>query len=111
MLSRQEDPCQPSRVCRVSQVLLPCASVAREAEQQQWFTLEQAAGHLQVSKAAVYKWIREGRLAYYEFPSGRGRRFRRQDLDRLLQRRGGEKAGEDAGTSGDGHDGPAEGQG
>jgi excisionase family DNA binding protein len=81
--------------------------VANEAEQQQWFTLEQAAGHLQVSKAAIYKWIREGRLAYYELPSGRGRRVRREDLDGLLQRRGGVKAREDAGTNGDGLDGPA----
>jgi len=63
-------------------------------KEQQWFTLEHAARYLQVSKAALYKWIREGHLPYYEFPSGRGRRFRRGDLDRVLQRRGGEKAGE-----------------
>jgi excisionase family DNA binding protein len=90
--------CQPSRVSNVSRLLLPCAGVADETGQQ-WFTLEQAARYLHVSKAALYKWIREGHLAYYEFPSGRGRRFRRQDLDALLQRRGGTKSGEEPGAA------------
>ena len=78
------------RVSRVSLVLLRSASMSDEVVQQ-WFTVEQAARYLQVSKAAVYKWIREGLLVYYELPSGRGRRFRREDLDRLLQRRGGDR--------------------
>jgi excisionase family DNA binding protein len=86
-----ESRCQPSRVSKVSQVLLPCDSVANDVEQQ-WFTLEQAAQYLHVGKGTVYKWIRDGYLAYYEFPSGRGRRLKREDLDGLLTRRGGEKA-------------------
>jgi excisionase family DNA binding protein len=61
---------------------------------QQWFTLEQAAGRLQVTKQTVYNWINLGILAYYELPTGRGRRFRRDDLDRLLQPRGGENVTE-----------------
>jgi excisionase family DNA binding protein len=90
-------PCQPSRVSNVSPGLLPSGGeVGDEPEHQQWFTIEQAAEYLQVSKAAVYKWVRQGLLAYYELPSGRGRRFRRDDLDHLLQRRGGERAEDEA---------------
>jgi excisionase family DNA binding protein len=81
----------------VSSGLLPSGSeVGDESEHQQWLTVDQAATYLQVSKAAVYKWVRQGLLAYYELPSGRGRRYRRDDLDRLLQRRGGEQAEDEA---------------
>jgi excisionase family DNA binding protein len=70
--------------------LLPSRyDVEADSEQQQWFTVEQAARYLQVGKGAIYKWVRQGLVDYYELPSGRGRRFRREDLDRLLQRRGG----------------------
>lgn len=48
-------------------------------------TLDQAAGHLQVSKPTLHRWVREGRLAVYDLPSGGGRRFRRQDLDNYVQ--------------------------
>jgi citrate synthase len=74
--------------------------VADEPEPQRWFTPEQAAQYLQVSRATLYNWIRQGLLAYYELPAGRGRRFRQADLDALLSRRGGDRRVEDveAGT-------------
>src|SRR5258708_6085736 len=50
-----------------------------------WMTLDQAAEHLQVSKPTLHRWVREGKLAVYDLPSGGGRRFRRQDLDNYVQ--------------------------
>jgi excisionase family DNA binding protein len=67
--------------------------VADDPTPPEWFTPRQAAQYLQVSRATLYNWIRQGILAYYELPAGRGRRFRKSDLDALLQRRGGERLG------------------
>lgn len=50
-----------------------------------WMTLDQSAAYLQVSKPTLHRWVREGRLAVYDLPSGGGRRFRRQDLDNSVK--------------------------
>jgi excisionase family DNA binding protein len=47
-------------------------------------TVEQVMGYLQVSRTTVYDWMRDGRLPYRELPGGRGRRFDRVEVDRLL---------------------------
>ncbi len=47
-------------------------------------TVEQVMRYLQVSRTTVYQWMQQGRLPYRELPGGRGRRFDRVEVDRLL---------------------------
>jgi excisionase family DNA binding protein len=54
----------------------------------EWYTLDEAAEYLGVSKRTVYKWSKEGRLRTYILGQERTRRFRKEDLDsvpRLLE--------------------------
>ncbi|MBI3977170.1 MAG: helix-turn-helix domain-containing protein [Chloroflexi bacterium] len=50
---------------------------------QEWFTVEEAAAYLRVSRRTVYKLVEEGRLPAYRIGAERHRRFRREDLDRV----------------------------
>jgi excisionase family DNA binding protein len=52
-----------------------------------WMTPKEAADYLRVSRPTLYRWCVEGRLRWYELESGGGRRFKREDLDRLLKPR------------------------
>jgi excisionase family DNA binding protein len=56
------------------------------APQQEWFTPDEAADYLRVSRATVYRLSEEGRLPFSEIEGGRGRRYRIEDLRQLLQR-------------------------
>jgi excisionase family DNA binding protein len=47
----------------------------------EWFTVEQAAEYLSVSRRTVYNLTREGRLPAYTIGKERHRRFKRKDLD------------------------------
>ncbi|MCK4244913.1 MAG: helix-turn-helix domain-containing protein [Candidatus Omnitrophica bacterium] len=49
----------------------------------EWFTVEEAARYLRVSKRTIYKWSKDGRLFTYLIGSRRHRRFRRDDLDKV----------------------------
>lgn len=49
----------------------------------EWFTTEEAAQYLGVSKRTIYKWCKEGRLATYILGERRTRRFRKVDLDKV----------------------------
>jgi excisionase family DNA binding protein len=51
---------------------------------QQWFTPPEAAEYLRVTRSTIYRWTREGRLRAHDLPTGGGRRYRREELDRLL---------------------------
>lgn len=51
-----------------------------------WLTLNEAAIYLRVSRATIYRFCERGRLRWHELTS-EGRRFRREDLDGLLQER------------------------
>lgn len=53
----------------------------------EWMTVKQAMAYLKVSRDTIYEYSRRGWLPYYELPSGKGRRFKRSDLDALLKRR------------------------
>lgn len=55
-------------------------------EKQNWFTIEEAAAYLRVTKATIYNYMKDGLLTYYQLKSGRGRRFRKEDLDALLDK-------------------------
>jgi excisionase family DNA binding protein len=49
----------------------------------EWFTVEEAAEYLCVSKRTIYKLTSEGRLPAFRIGKERHRRFRKEDLDRV----------------------------
>jgi excisionase family DNA binding protein len=61
----------------------------------EWFTVEEAAEYLCVSRRTIYKLTEEGRLTTFRIGRERHRRFRKQDLDKV-PRRGGEIANVEA---------------
>ena len=51
----------------------------------EWFTVEEAAEYLCVSRRTIYKLTEQGRLPAHRIGSQRHRRFRREDLDSALR--------------------------
>ena len=51
----------------------------------EWFTVEEAAQYLSVSKRTIYKLTGEGRLPAFRVGRERHRRFRKEDLDQALR--------------------------
>jgi excisionase family DNA binding protein len=49
----------------------------------EWFTVEEAAEYLRVSKRTIYKLTKEGRLPASRIGRERHRRFRKEDLDKI----------------------------
>ncbi len=49
----------------------------------EWFTVEEAAQYLCVSKRTIYKLTKEGRLPAFRIGEQRHRRFRKEDLDKV----------------------------
>lgn len=49
----------------------------------EWFTVEEAAEYLSVSKRTIYKLTKEGRLPAFRIGQERHRRFRKEDLDKV----------------------------
>ena len=49
----------------------------------EWFTIEEAAEYLCVSRRTIYKLTREGRLPAFRISRERHRRFRKEDLDKV----------------------------
>lgn len=54
------------------------------APSQDWYTIDESAGYLRVSRRTMYKLIHDGQLAAYRVGAGGHRRFRRNDLERLM---------------------------
>jgi excisionase family DNA binding protein len=50
-----------------------------------WFTVEEAAEYLCISKRTIYKLTKEGRLPAFLIGKERHRRFRKEDLDKVPQ--------------------------
>jgi excisionase family DNA binding protein len=50
---------------------------------QEWFTVEEAADYLRVSKRTIYKLTKDGRLPAFRIGLERHRRFRKEDLDKV----------------------------
>ena len=50
---------------------------------QEWFTVEEAAEYLRLSRRTIYKFVKVGRLSAYRIGNERHLRFRRQGLDRV----------------------------
>ena len=51
----------------------------------EWFTVEEAAEYLCVSRRTIYKLTREGRLPAFRIGKERHRRFRKKGLDKALR--------------------------
>lgn len=49
----------------------------------EWFTIQEAAEYLCVSKRTIYKLTQEGRLPAFRISRERHRRFRKEDLDKV----------------------------
>lgn len=49
----------------------------------EWFTVEEAAEYLRVSRRTIYKLTTEGRLPAFRIGEERHRRFRKEDLDKV----------------------------
>ena len=49
----------------------------------EWYTIDEAAEYMGVSKRTIYKWTKEGRLRTYRLGAECIRRFRREDLDKV----------------------------
>ncbi len=51
----------------------------------EWFTVEEAAEYLCVSRRTIYKLTKEGRLPAFRIGKERHRRFRKEDIDKVPQ--------------------------
>ena len=49
----------------------------------EWFTVEEAAEYLCVSRRTIYKLTQEGRLPAFRIGKERHRRFRKEDIDKV----------------------------
>ena len=49
----------------------------------EWFTVEEAAEYICVSRRTIYKLTKEGRLPAFRIGKERHRRFRKEDLDKV----------------------------
>lgn len=50
-----------------------------------WLTMNEAAGYLGVHPTTIIDWVDAGRLTRYVVQGGRATRYRRDDLDALMQ--------------------------
>ena len=55
-----------------------------QAPLQEWYTLDEAASYLRVSRRTVYQLIKDRQLACYRVSEGGHRRFRQRDLDQVM---------------------------
>ena len=63
--------------------------------EQEWFTVGEAADYLRLSKPSIYRLVGQGVLLAYTIGPKGERRFKRADLDAVLQPRA-QRRGEDA---------------
>lgn len=49
-----------------------------------WMTVKEASQYLRIDRTTLYLYCRRGLLRWYDLRSGRGRRFKQEDLDALL---------------------------
>ena len=69
--------------------------VTRPVAEQEWFTVGEAADYLRLSKPSIYRLVGQGVLPAYTIGPKGERRFKRSDLDAVLQPRKGGRS-EDA---------------
>jgi excisionase family DNA binding protein len=52
----------------------------------EWLTVDEAMAYLKLSRSTIYLFMSKGRLPYYQVAGTGTRRFKRSDLDALLER-------------------------
>ena len=57
-----------------------------QTQAQIWFTVDEAAKYLRVSKRTIYKLVKESQLAPYKVGRAGHRRFRQEDIDAVMRR-------------------------
>jgi excisionase family DNA binding protein len=70
------------------------AGNAAEAPEQTWYTVEQAAEYLQVSRPTIFRWMKQGILSFFKV--GGATRFSREGLDAVIEKTTGLKEAEAA---------------
>ena len=55
------------------------------APRQEWYTIDESASYLRVSRRTMYQLIHDGQLAAYRVGTGGHRRLRLDDLERLMR--------------------------
>ena len=60
-----------------------------------WLTVNEAAAYLKVERSTIYRYCELGLLPFFELKTGGGRRFKREDLDALLEPGGKQTDGSD----------------
>jgi len=50
-----------------------------------WLTAREAAAYLKVDRTTIYRYCDSGLLPYFDLKTKGGRRFKREDLDALLE--------------------------
>ena len=60
---------------------------------QDWYTIDESAGYLRVSRRTMYKLIHDGQLTAYRVGTGGHLRLRRNDLERLMSPEASDPAG------------------
>ena len=53
---------------------------------QEWYSIEESAGYLRVSRRTMYQLIHDGQLVSYRVGKGGHRRLKRDDLEAVMQR-------------------------
>lgn len=53
---------------------------------QEWYSIDEAAKYLRVSRRTVYQLVQARQIVSYRLGRGGHRRFRREDLERVMQR-------------------------
>lgn len=53
---------------------------------QQWYTVDEAAQYLRVSRRTIYQLLEEGELTSYRVGKAGHKRFKREDLDRAMHK-------------------------
>ena len=56
----------------------------KASPRQEWYTIEESASYLRVSRRTMYQLIHDGQLAAYRVGIGGHRRFRLDDLERVM---------------------------
>ncbi len=60
--------------------------------EEEWYTIEEAAGYLDISEPTLYRWMRDGKISYYKV--GNSTRFKKHNLDMVAEKIVSEAEGE-----------------
>ena len=58
----------------------------RQTQAQQWYTVDEAAKYLRVSRRTIYQLVKEKQLAPYRVGRAGHRRFRQEDINAVMRR-------------------------